>query len=56
MRRSHPVPLRGKRMARLTFPLIPLVFLLLQVPDTVIRKVPPPQPTRTWVGWQLAAL
>lgn len=36
-------------MVRLTFPLILLIFLLLQVPDTVIRKVPSLQPTR-WLG------
>lgn len=38
--------LRGKRMVRLTFPLIPLIFLLLQVSDTIIRKVPSLQPTQ----------
>lgn len=45
-------------MVRLTFPLILLIFLLLQVPDTVTRKVPSLQPTRLLAGgggWQLAA-
>lgn len=37
-------------MVRLTFPLILLIFLLLQVPDTVIRKVPSLQPTRLLGG------
>lgn len=42
-------------MVRLTFPLIPLIFLLLQVPDTVIRKVPSLQPSRGRRGGELAA-